>query len=238
MFFSKKHLTLMLSVACFFVSIIEYLPYHIFCNTESTVAEMIYLLLSNAFDLLLPILFASMLLARSGEFKGGKILLCTLCLALPRIAFYAPYFYMEFFALGFEAGIAVALAFVIGLVFSLGFGVFTLLLYAISIFTYRGKCKEYKKTKAPSLSDMLTNGDVFDFSKPRAAIIAPSVIISFIFSLPFYRIVEFFISYGGTFIFEEILSIILEVLYLLGLFVVAHILAVKFVGAILNGEKR
>ena len=237
MFFSKKRLTLMLSTACLFISLIEYIPYHIFCNTGSTVSEIIYLLFSNAFDLLLPVIFSAMLLARSDELGRGGILLSCLCLSLPRILFYAPYFYMEFFALGFEVTLAVSLAILIGLFFSIGFGLFTLLLYGISILSYKKKCDDYKKGAAPSLSKMLTDGGVFDFSKPKASIIAPAVIVSFILSIPIYRIIEFFISYGGTFIFAEILSIILEIVYLLCLFVLAHFFAVKFVGAILYDEK-
>ena len=44
--------------------------------------------------------------------------------------------------------------------------------------------------------------------------------------------IEFFVSYGGTFIFAEILYIIFEIVYLLLLFLLAQFLAVKFAGSI------
>ena len=236
MFFSKKRLTLMLSIACFFISVIEYIPYHIFLNTDSAAAKIIYLLISNAVELLLPVLFATMLLARSGDFSRGGMLLSCLCLSIPRIGFYAPYFYMEIFGLGFDSGVTILLSLLIALAFAIGFGVLILLLYGASVFAYNKEVKKYGKTRAISLSDMLNDGDVFDFSRPRAKIIAPSVIIAFILSLPIYSVVEFFVSYGGSFIFEEILYIILEVLYLLGIFVFGHFLAVRFAGAVANDK--
>ena len=222
----------MLSIACLFISVIEYIPYHIFLSTASTVAEIVYLLISNAVELLLPVLFAAMLLARSCDLSRGKIILCCLSISLPRIGFYAPYFYMELFDLGLGNAATVLLSILIALGFSIGFGLLTLLLYAASLLAYNKRCKEYKKTAAPSLSDMLKDGDVFDFSRPSAAIIAPSAIISFILSLPIYSVIEFFVSYGGTFIFAEILYIIFEIVYLLLLFLLAQFLAVKFAGSI------
>ncbi len=222
----------MLSLACLILSAIEYLPYHLFLIKGASAAEIIYLLISGAVDLCLPVLFAAVLLVRSDERGRGGTLLDCLLLSLPRVAFYAPYFYMELFALGLELLEAILLALLIGILLSLAFGLFTLLLYGVSLYSYKRRCKSIKRKKAPSLSEMLTDGGAFDFSHPRAAIIAPSVILSFVANLPVVRAVEFFVNYGGSFVFIEILSIILETVFLLLLFLLSHILTVKFVAAI------
>ena len=235
MFFSKKHLTLMLSIACLVISVIEYIPYHIFLNTASVAAEVIYLLISGAVDLLLPVIFAAVLLVKSTE-KRRVTLLTALALSVGRIAFYAPYFYMELFALGMELTGAVLLSLLIGLLLSLCFGAFTLLLYAVSLCAYKKRCKGFKKGKVPSLSSTLEDGGVFDFSRGRVAVLSPSVIIAFVLSLPFVRTVEFFVNYGESFVFTEILSIIIEVVYALVLYILAQVAVTKFVGAIVSED--
>ncbi len=238
MFFSKKRLGLMLSLACLFISVIQYIPYHIFLLGGSVAAEISYLLISGAVELLLPVIFSVVLLFLSCERKTGRLLLSCLTLSLPRIGFYAPYFYMELYELGFELVDAILLSLLIAVAFSLLFGSFVLLLYAAMRYSYRKIADGYKKKVAPSLLAMLSGGGAFDFSQPRAKIIAPSAIISFIASLPMLKTVEFFINYGGSFVFAEILSIVLEVIYLLLLFVASHFIAVSFAGALARGGER
>ncbi len=234
MFFSKKRLTIMLSLACLVISVIEYVPYHLFLIGGSTAAEITYLLISGTVDLLLPVIFSTVILALSAERKRGLLLVDCLLLSLPRAAYFAPYFYMELFAVGMEVTEAVLLSILIGLSLSLGFGAFLLLLYGASTLSYRKICKQFKKMSAPSLSLMLKDGGAFDFSRPSARIIAPSSIIAFIVSLPIVGTVEFFVNYGASFVFTEILSIILEVALLLIIFVASHALAVKFAGKIVS----
>ena len=243
MFFSKKRLTLMLSLACLLLSIIEYIPEHFVLlptNLYPEVADykelcgIISTILSTVIDFMLPVVFAGVVLVRSTEKRTGSLMLTTLWLSLPRMAYYAPYFYMDLFSRGLEGGEAATLALIFALFASLGFGAFVLILYAISRHAYKKQCKRYKKKLVPSLADMLRDGAVFDYSHARVALLAPSLIFAFIINLPIYETVMFFVNYGSSFVFAEILSISLEILFLLGVFVFTHFINSKFVGAMME----
>lgn len=243
MFFSRKRLTLMLSLACLLLSIIEYIPEHFVLlptNLYPEVADskelcgIISTIFSTLIDFMLPVVFAGVILVRSTEKRMGGLILTTLCLSLPRMAYYAPYFYMDLFSRGLIVDEAVTLALIFALFASLGFGVFVLILYAISRHAYKKRCKRYKKKLTPSLADMLKDGGVFDYSYDLVAILAPAAIFAFIINLPIYETVMFFVNYGSSFVFAEILSISLEVVFLLGVFVFTQFVNAKFVGALME----
>ena len=233
----------MLSLACLLLSIIEYIPEHfvllpinLYPQVEEykELAGIISTLLSTVIDFMLPLMFAAVVLVRSTEKRTGALLLTVLWLSLPRMAYYAPYFYMDLFSRGLSGGEAVALALIFALFSALGFGVFVLILYAISRHAYKKRCKRYKKKLTPSLADMLNDGGVFDYSHDLVAILAPAAIFAFIINLPVYETVMFFINYGDTFVFSEILSICLEMVFLLAVFVFTQFVNAKFVGALME----
>ena len=233
----------MLSLACLLLSIIEYIPEHFVLlptNLYPEVAEykeicgIISTILSTAIDFMLPVVFAGVILVRSTEKHTGGLILTALWLSLPRMAYYAPYFYMDLFSRGLMVDEAVTLALIFALFAALGFGVFVLVLYAISRHAYKIQCKRYKKKLVPSLADMLRDGAVFDYSHARVALLTPSLIFAFIINLPIYETVMFFVNYGSSFIFAEILSIGLEVLFLLGVFLLTHFVNSKFLGALME----
>ena len=233
----------MLSLACLLLSIIEYIPEHFVLLPTNLypevaqykeVAGVISTVVSTVTDFMLPLLFAAVVLVLSTERRTGRLLLTLLCLSLPRMGYYAPYFYMDLFSRGLEVTEAVTLAVIFALFASLAFGVFVLILYAISLRAYKVRCKRYKKKLTPSLTDMLKDGAVFDYSHDRVALLAPSAIFAFIINLPVYETVTFFINYGDTFVFSEILSISLEVVFLLGIFVFAQLVNAKLVGALIK----
>ena len=233
----------MLSLACLLLSIIEYIPEHFVLlptNLYPEVAEykelagIVSTVLSTVIDFMLPLMFAAVLLVRSTEKRTGALFVITLCLSLPRMAYYAPYFYMDLFSRGIEATEAVTLAVIFALFAALAFGAFVLILYAISRSVYKRQCKKYKKKLVPSLSDMLKDGAVFDYSHARVRLLAPPAIVAFIINLPVYDTVTFFINYGDTFVFSEILSISIEILFLLGVFVLTQLVNSKFVGALME----
>ncbi|MBR5448537.1 MAG: hypothetical protein IKV43_00975, partial [Clostridia bacterium] len=192
-------------------------------------------ILSTIVDFMLPMVFAAVVLVRSTEKRTGALLVTILCLSLPRMAYYAPYFYMDIFTRSqIDVSEAVTLAVVFALFAALAFGVFVLILYAISRSAYKRQCKKYKKKLVPSLADMLKDGAVFDYSHARVRLLAPSLIFAFIINLPVYDTVIFFINYSDTFVFSEILSICLEVLFLLGVFAFTQFVNAKFVGALME----
>jgi hypothetical protein len=243
MFFSRKRLTLMLSLACLLLSIIEYIPEHFLLlptNLYPEVAEyreicgIISTVFSTAIDFMLPVMFAGVILVRGAEKRTGGLILTALWLSLPRMAYYAPCFYMDLFSRGLEVSEAVTLALIFALFAALGFGIFVLILYAFSHHAYKRRCKKHKKKIAPSLLDMLRDGAVFDYSHARVALLAPPIIFAFIINLPIYETVIFFVNYGSSFVFAEILSIGLEVLFLLGVFLLTHFLNSKFIGALME----
>ena len=233
----------MLSLACLLLSIIEYIPEHfvllpinLYPQVEEykELAGIISTLLSTVIDFMLPLMFAAVVLVRSTEKRTGALLLTVLWLSLPRMAYYAPYFYMDLFSRGLSGGEAVALALIFALFSALGFGVFVLILYAISRHAYKKRCKRHKKKLTPSLADMLNDGGVFDYSHDLVAILAPAAIFAFIINLPVYETVMFFVNYGSSFVFSEILSICLEVVFLLAVFVFTQFVNAKFVGALME----
>ena len=233
----------MLSLACLLLSIIEYIPEHFVLlptNLYPEVAEykefcgIVSTILSTAIDFMLPVIFAGVILVLSTEKRTGGLILTALWLSLPRMAYYAPYFYMDLFSRGIMVGEAVTLALIFALFAALGFALFVLILYAISRHVYTKRSKKHKKKLAPSLPDMLRDGAVFDYSHARVALLAPSLIFAFIVNLPIYETVMFFVNYGSSFVFAEILSIGLEVLFLLGIFLLTHFVNSKFIGALME----
>lgn len=238
MFFSKKRLSLMLFCVYSLLAVIEYIPHHIFSLTGNPVASYIYLAISAVVDFLLPPLLATVMLVRWGE-RGGRMALDGLLVSSSRIFFYLPYFYMTFYSMGIDSGEAILLGALVSVGAALAFFGFTVLLFLFARLMHRSQ-RAREGISVPvkeSLPSALRSGGVLDFSAKAAPILFVMALASFIVNLPIVDTVSLIVNYGDSLRFAEILTVILDAVIQLVLFVLTHFICFKFKDALLLSKE-
>lgn len=219
------------------LAVIEYIPYHIYALTDGLGWSVAHLAISGVFDFLLPPMLATVLLVRWCDTNTRRTLLECLIISLSRILYYTPHFYLYFFSMGLDTGDAIPFAVLIGLLYSIGFALYSMLLFLV------GRLVHLKKAKAKtavqikeSLRDMLSEGASFDFSMAGVGILFSISLVSFIVNLPFVDTMSLVVNYGDSIRMDEIFAVILDVLFRLALMLACQLLTTKFAAALTKPE--
>lgn len=220
------------------IALIEYIPRHIFLTTGSPAASYVHLGISSVAGFILPALLATVALVRYCDCGMGRTLLLIGAVSLSRLIYSVPSYYLQFFSLGLDTGGAVGLSVLVSLGEALIYSAYVLLLFFFARLMHRSQRVGQKATDTPrkTLLSALKSGDVFDFGAKSAPIIFVIALASFIVNLPIGDTVTLIIDYGDTLRFTEVLSVILDVILQLVLFILTHVLCFKFKSALTSEE--
>jgi len=135
----------------------------------------------------------------------------------------------EAFLLGALVSVGAALAF---------FG-FVMLLFLFARLMHRSQ-RAREGISVPvkeSLASALRSGSALDFSAKAAPLMFIMALASFIVNLPIVNTVSLILNYGDSIRFGEILTVILDVVIQLMLFLLTHFVCFKFKDALLASKE-
>lgn len=218
----RKHLTLFAFIAVCAVSLIQYIPYHIFFSSSDANLGYIAAKLSVAYEFILPPFVALVALAVYSRRSAGRVIGSIAIISLGRAMYFLPFGYMSAFSAGYDSvdSLLLSVAELSGSYFS--FGVFSLALFCIALLVIG---KMYGKSNLPaSVSHALSGNGIFDFSDIGVRTVFILVAIAFALNMPYADVIGFIADFGSSFTAEEIFSIILDILYRPLLLFISHVL--------------
>lgn len=218
----KKHLTLSALIAVCAVSLIQYIPYHIFFSSHGVDLGYIAGRLSLAYEFILPPFVALVALAIYSRRGAGRAIGSIAIISLGRAIYFLPLGYMNSFLNGYDSvdSLLLSVAGLSGSYFS--FGLFSLALFGIALLVIG---KMYGKSNLPaSVSRSLSGDKILDFSESGVRTIFILVAIVFALNMPYADVISFISDFGSSFTADEIFSIIFDILYRPLLLFISHTL--------------
>ena len=199
------------------ISLLDFLIYYIIqlFFWDSDVAAYISHFSGRFFEFAIPIFAAALMLVKMP--KGKKMLLYALCLALPRLIYSLPYYYLRYVYDVYDSKEAIVLSLITNIAVILLLMLKTLLLYAvIRLLMKRAGTDEPKFPLSP-----------FDFDSPVVFGIMISALIPFVIELALevYSTVSFFIEKGAKYRTDDIIFYCGSFVFLIASLILSHTLA-------------
>lgn len=202
------------------VSLFDFLFYYIIhlLFWESDAAIYTSYFVGRFFEFAIPVLAAALMLTKIRSVK--KTLLWSLLLALPRLIYTIPYYYLKYVYDIYDSKEAIALSLVTSIA--------VILLLALKILLFHTIMRLFLKKSSEAEPHFPLNP--LDLDNSTVFGILCATLLSFVVSLGFeiYDTVVFFIEAGTRYRTGEILSIVGSYVFLIVAFILTHILSCTF----------
>ena len=215
----KNHPTLAAFITLAVFGLIQYIPYHIFFSSGGSLGYIAGRL-SVAYEFILPPFVALVALAVYSAKGAGTAIGSIALISLGRAFHFLPFHYMQAFSSGYDSldSLLLSIAEFSGAYFS--FGVFCLGLFGIALLVIKNSSKGADMRSFAS--GVFSGNAIFDFNDFGVKIIFILLIVVFALDMPYVDIISFLTSFGSSFTLDEVLSIILDILYRPLLLLISH----------------
>ena len=209
------------------INLVNYACFHALYNLSTgeaapALVEVFYylnLVLTKCSDFILPVIIASVTLLLYGRCEGRRWLISTLLLSVSVIFYSYPYYYIYHIERGFTTPEALGLSALVTLVSILTLAIHSLLLFLAAYLYVRLDKKDGSARERLAMRTVYT--ERLDFKRGAGFMLFLISLCEMIFrvAVEIYETAVFFKNVGLTVSTEEVLTVIISYLLIIGLFV-------------------